>query len=154
MYIHGMSSVVKRCSISILVFLYDLVLSAAWISLQWKRIYLLLLLYFNLVCCLLCTFGNSLRSECYVMARYLTKPRHHRLSRPWLKGKLKQWIGGRYLLGPCPILKRCKNSLKLRLQIVKGYQTKHVHSQNVEWNLLTSRTTERKISYGKWWFWT
>ena len=53
------------------VFPYNLVLSAAQILPRWKRIYMYLLLllhlYFNPVCCLVCTFGNGLGRECYVM---------------------------------------------------------------------------------------
>ena len=53
-----------------IVFPSNLILSTAQISPRWRAKYLLLLLQFNLVCCLICMFGNVLRSECYVTVRY------------------------------------------------------------------------------------
>ena len=37
---------------------------------------------------LLCTFEDSLRSNCYVMVRFPTKSRHYELSRVWLNRNL------------------------------------------------------------------
>ena len=66
---------------------------SAWIS-SWQRtIYLSLLPQFNPVCCLLCTLGNSLRSECCVMVKFPTK-----ISNKLLKQRILMLLASRAVL--------------------------------------------------------
>ena len=72
------------------------------------------------------------------------KSGHHRLSRVWLNKSLKQRIS--MLLASQAVSNT--NTTRIHLNFVfryLSYQTKHVHSQNVEWNPLMSESPQRRF---------